>query len=219
FNEGYAATTGEALGREELAAEAIRLGRLLAELMPDEPEVIGLLALMLLTEARRAARAGVDGEIVLLADQDRSRWDRPMINEGLALVAACIRRDQPGRYQIQAAIQAVHSNAATIDEVDWPRILHLYDQLLILIPTPVVELNRAVALAEVAGPEKALDALDGLDLESYALFHATKADLLRRVGRASEAADAYESALVLTDNGAERRFLQRRRRSLSDLAG
>ena len=215
FNEGYTATAGDELVRSDLCAEAIRLARLLADLMPDEPEVLGLLALLLLTEARRAARTGANGSLVLLPDQDRTRWDRALIDEGQALVARCIRRNQPGPYQIQAAINAVHSDAATAAETDWGQILALYDQLLAASPTPVVALNRAVAVAEVHGPEAALAAVDGLDLGSYHLFHATRADLLRRLGRTQEAAAAYGAAVGLAGNAAERRFLEERRRSLA----
>jgi RNA polymerase sigma-70 factor (ECF subfamily) len=183
--------------------------------MPDEPEVLGLLALLLLTEARRPARTAADGSLVLLPDQDRTRWDRALIAEGQALVAACIRRNQPGVYQLQAAVNAVHSDAATAADTDWGQILQLYDQLLALSPTPIVALNRAVAVAEVHGPATALTAVDALDLGGYHLFHATRADLLRRLGRAGEAADAYDAALDLVGNAAERRFLEARRRSLA----
>jgi len=214
FNEGYTASSGEALVRDDLCREAIRLGRLLAELMPDEPEVIGLLALMLLTAARREARTDPDGGLVLLADQDRRRWDGRLIAEGHALVRQCLRRDQPGPYQIQAAIQAVHSDAPTAADTDWGQILQLYDQLLALDPSPVVALHRAVAVAEVAGPREALALADGLRLDRYHVFHAVRADLLRRLGRSTEAAEAYEKAIARTENTAERHFLQHRRRSL-----
>ncbi|MEW1750833.1 RNA polymerase sigma factor [Streptomyces angustmyceticus] len=214
FNEGYTASSGEALVRDDLCREAIRLGRLLAELMPDEPEVIGLLALMLLTAARREARTDPDGGLVLLADQDRRRWDGRLIAEGHALVRQCLRRDQPGPYQIQAAIQAVHSDAPTAADTDWRQILQLYDQLLALDPSPVVALHRAVAVAEVAGPREALALADGLRLDRYHVFHAVRADLLRRLGRSTEAAEAYEKAIARTENTAERHFLQHRRRSL-----
>jgi RNA polymerase sigma-70 factor (ECF subfamily) len=214
FNEGHIATSGDALVREDLCAEAIRLARLLAALMPDEPEVLGLLSLMLLTDARRPARTAPDGSLVLLPDQDRTRWDRALAAEGQALVRACLRRNQPGPYQIQAAINAVHTDAATAADTDWPQILALYDQLLAIAPTPVVALNRAVALAEVAGPRAALDALEGIALERYLPLHASRADLLRRLGRTAEAAAAYETAASLAANAAERRFLEQRRREL-----
>lgn len=215
FNEGHTATGGDELGRIDLVHEAIRLARLLAELMPDEPEVIGLLALMLLTAARLPARTGSDGSLVLLGDQDRSRWDPTLIDEGQALVRECLRRNRPGPYQIQAAINAVHTDAPTAAETDWQQIVALYDQLLAIMPTPVVALNRAVAVAEVDGPETALQIVEGLDLPDYHPFHVTRADLLRRLGRTHEAADAYATAAQLTDNRAERRFLERRRAQLS----
>jgi RNA polymerase sigma-70 factor (ECF subfamily) len=214
FNEGYSATAGDALVRADLGAEAIRLARLLAALMPDEPEVHGLLALLLLSDARRPARVAPDGSLVLLPDQDRSRWDEALIAEGHALVRACLRRNQPGPYQLQAAINAVHTDARSAEDTDWAQIVQLYDQLLALSPTPVVALNRAVALAEVRGPVAALAAVDRLALPEYHLFYATRADLLRRLGRVGEAADAYDAALALVENGAERRFLEMRRASL-----
>jgi RNA polymerase sigma-70 factor, ECF subfamily len=214
FNEGYAATSGGRLVRDDLCAEAIRLGRLLAELMPDEPEVMGLLALLLLTESRRATRTSPDGDLVLLADQDRSRWDRALIAEGQDIVRDCLRRNQPGPYQIQAAINAVHSDAPTADATDWAQILQLYDQLLAVTPSPVVALHRAVALAEVAGPEPALAVVDGLDLDGYHVFHVVRAELLRRLGRMAEAAAAYHAAIDRTDNDVERAFLQRTLRSI-----
>jgi RNA polymerase sigma-70 factor (ECF subfamily) len=215
FNEGHTASAGDELVRQDLCAEAIRLARLLATLMPDEPEVLGLLALLLLTESRRPARTGPDGSLVLLADQDRSRWDPELIAEGQALVRACLRRNQPGPYQIQAAINAVHSDAATAADTDWGQILQLYDQLLALSPTPVVALNRAVAVAEVHGPALALAAIESLDLDGYHLFHALRADLLRRLGRSEEAAAAYDDALARAGNAAERRFLEERRGSVT----
>ncbi|MFI7117310.1 RNA polymerase sigma factor [Amycolatopsis sp. NPDC049868] len=215
FNEGYAASSGERLVREDLCAEAILLGRLLAGLMPDEPEATGLLALMLLTESRRAARTGEDGDVVLLAEQDRSRWDRSLITEGQALVRACLRRNQPGPYQIQAAINAVHSDAADTASTDWSQVVELYDLLLAMNPTPVVALNRAVAVAEVRGPAKALDVIDALDLEGYHLYHAIRADLLHRAGRTAEAAQEYEEAIRQAGNSAERRLLERKLAALS----
>jgi RNA polymerase sigma-70 factor (ECF subfamily) len=203
FNEGH-------LGRVELGLEAIRLGRLLATLMPDEPEVLGLLALMLLTESRRAARTGPDGGLVLLADQDRDLWDETLIADGQALVRRCLRRNRPGPYQIQAAISAVHSDARSATATDWSQILALYDQLLACSPTPVVALNRAVAVAELSGPATALDLVDELDLDGYYLYHAIRADLLRRLGRDAEAADSYQTAFDRAHNPAERGFLNAR---------
>jgi RNA polymerase sigma-70 factor (ECF subfamily) len=211
FNEGYVAGSGERLVREDLCAEAIRLGRLLTDLMPDEPEVSGLLALMLLTEARRPARATPEGALILLADQDRSRWDRDLIAEGQEIVRRCLRLNRPGPYQIQAATNAVHSDAPSAAETDWAQILQLYDLLLAITPTPVVALNRAVAVAEVEGPEAALAIVDSLDLQSFYLFHAVRADLLRRLGRHTEAAAAYEQAIARSENAAEREFLRQRR--------
>ncbi|HEX3823988.1 MAG TPA: RNA polymerase sigma factor [Mycobacteriales bacterium] len=210
FNEGYAASSGESLTREDLCLEGIRLARLLVELMPDDPEALGLLGLLLLTEARRTARTATDGSIVLMPDQDRSSWDRTLIAEGHALVRRCLQRGAPGPYQIQAAINAVHTDAATAAATDWRQILALYDQLLVIAPTPVVELNRAVALAEVNGAAAGLEAVDVLDLGDYYLFHSTRADLLRRLDRSAEAADAYRAALDLMTNPAERAFLESR---------
>jgi RNA polymerase sigma-70 factor (ECF subfamily) len=210
FNEGYTASSGDQLVRPDLCAEAIRLGRLLAQLMPDEPEVMGLLALMLLTESRRPARTGPDGALVLLADQDRARWDSALIAEGQAIVRQCLRRNQPGPYQIQAAINAVHSDAPSAADTDWDQILRLYDQLLAVAPSPVVALNRAVAVAEVDGPATALALVDGLEpssLGGYYLFHAIRADLLRRLGRRADADAAYEIAIARTKNAAERAYL------------
>ena len=207
FNEGYAASSGGALARADLCAEGIRLGRLLAQLMPDEPEVLGLLALMLLTESRRAARTSADGALVLLADQDRTRWDRTLIAEGQAIVRQCLRRDQPGPYQIQAAINAVHSDASVAAATDWNQILRLYDQLLAVAPSPVVALNRAVAVAEVEGPAAALALVDGLDLGGYYLFHAIRADLLRRLDRRADAEAAYDLAIARNGNAVERAHL------------
>ncbi|MFF1925835.1 RNA polymerase sigma factor [Streptomyces sp. NPDC058221] len=216
FNEGYAASSGDRLVREDLCAEAIRLGRLLTALMPDEPEAVGLLALMLLTESRRPARSGPDGGLVPLDEQRRELWDRALIAEGQSLVRQCLRRGRPGPYQIQAAVNAVHSDAATASATDWGQILRLYDQLLAVGPTPVVALNRAVAVAEVEGPEAALALVDRLELDGYHVFHAVRADLLRRLGRTREAASAYERAADLSGNRAEQDFLRGRRRALPD---
>jgi RNA polymerase sigma-70 factor (ECF subfamily) len=217
FNEGYAASSGEELIRTGLCAEAIRLGRLLADLMPDEPEVTGLLALMLLTDARRASRATDDGALVLLPDQDRGRWDRALIAEGHALVRQCLRRDQPGPYQIQAAINAVHTDAPAAAQTDWRQIVQLYDQLMVVAPNHVVALNRAVAVAEVDGPAAGLAIVDQLSTDSYYLLPAVRAQLLARLGRTAEAAAEYQAALNLTGNLTQRRFLQLRRDEL--LAG
>jgi RNA polymerase sigma-70 factor (ECF subfamily) len=215
FNEGYTATSGDDLSRADLSAEAIRLASMLVQLMPDEPEVHGLLALLLLIEARRGARTDSNGSLVLLADQVRSRWDAEMIAQGHSMVASLIRRNQPGPYQLQAAINAVHTDAPSAVDTDWEQILQLYDQLLALTPTPIVALNRAVALAEVHGASDGLAAVDGLDLDDYFLFHSTRAELLRRLGRDAEAADAYERAMGLVANAAESRFLEQRRQSLT----
>jgi RNA polymerase sigma-70 factor, ECF subfamily len=206
FNEGYAATGGTELVRDDLCAEAIRLGRLLAELMPDEPEVNGLLALMLLVASRRPARIDSKGEIVLLADQDRTRWDRALIEEGQARVRASLRRDRPGPYQVQAAINAVHSDADSASETDWNQVLSLYDLLYQLSPNAVVALNRAVVLAEVKGAAVALAAVEGLDLDRYHPFHATRGQLLSRLGRHADAAAAFQRALALTTNETEQSF-------------
>jgi len=192
-----------------LCLEAIRLARLLATLMPDEPEVAGLLALLLLTESRRASRLRPDGSLVLLGGQDRTRWDRSLIDEGQAIVRRCLRRNQPGAYQLQAAINAVHADAATIEQTDWSQIVALYDQLLEVAPTQVVALNRAIAIGEVEGAAAALSLVDELDLDNYHPFHATRADLLRRLGRNSEAAAAYERAADMAPTDAERDFLRR----------
>jgi RNA polymerase sigma-70 factor (ECF subfamily) len=214
FNEGHTATAGASLIRLGLCEEALRLARVLAELMPDEPEVLGLLALLLLTHSRSASRTAPGQPLVLLPDQDRSRWDLALIGEGQDLVRRCLRRNQPGPYQIQAAIAAVHSDAPTAEQTDWAQILALYDQLMAIAPTPVVALNRAVALAEVAGPAAGLAATDDLDLGSYFPFHAARADLLRRLGRSAEAVEAYDAAMALTANPAARDFLGRRRHAL-----
>jgi RNA polymerase sigma-70 factor (ECF subfamily) len=203
--------------RVDLSTEAIRLGQVLVDLMPDEPEAVGLLALLLLTHARRAARTRSDGTLVLLDEQDRSLWDRSLIQEGQALVRACLRRDSPGVYQVQAAINAAHSDETLSRHARWVQVLALYDLQLRLAPTPVVALNRAVALAEVQGPRAGLDAVDALpdSLTDYYLLHATRADLLRRLGRHPEAAAAYEAALARTSNAAERAFLEQRRRQIA----
>jgi RNA polymerase sigma-70 factor, ECF subfamily len=210
FTEGHTASSADRLVREELCTEAIRLGRQLSELFPDEPEVTGLLALMLLTDARRAARTTPDGDLVLLPDQDRDRWDRAQIAEGQALVRACLDRGEPGPYQVQAAIQAVHTDAPLAALTDWAQVLQLYDLLMALAPSPVVALHRAVAVAEVEGPGAALALVEQLTLPGH-LVHAVRADLLRRLGRHPEAAAAYETALERVDNQVERAFLERRR--------
>ncbi|MFG3260330.1 RNA polymerase sigma factor [Streptomyces sp. NPDC048172] len=209
FNQGH-------LERPDLAAEAIRLARLLVALMPDEPEATGLLALMLLTESRRAARTDADGELILLADQDRSRWDRALVGEGQELVRRCLRRDRPGPYQIQAAINAVHSDAPSAAVTDWGQIVALYDQLAVHDPGPVVALHRAVAVAERDGPAAALPLVEALaaDLDGYHVLHAARAELLRRLGRTEESRAAYEAALARTDSPAERAALRRSRATL-----
>jgi RNA polymerase sigma-70 factor (ECF subfamily) len=214
FNEGYTASSGERLMREDLCTEAIRLGRQLNELMPDEPEVMGLVALMLLIESRREARVSAEGDLVRLADQDRGRWNRALIHEGHTLVRRCLARNRPGPYQIQAAINAVHSDAASAAETDWRQILRLYDQLMAMTPSPVVALHRAVAVGEVEGAHAALTLVDTLDLDRYYLFHAIRADLLRRLGRHAEARHAYDAAIARSDNVAERDFLQQMRTGL-----
>ena len=211
FNEGYAASSGDSFVRSGLCTEAIRLARLLAELMPDEPEAAGLLAQLLLIWARRGARITPAGSLVLLPDQDRSLWDHAMIAEGQELVRSCLRRGRPGPYQLQAAINAVHSDAADAAQTDWAQILALYDQLITVTPTPVVALNRCVAVAEVHGPAAALGLVDQLSLDGYHLFHVTRADLLRRLGRRQDAAAAYDAAIARAANGAERAFLKDRR--------
>jgi RNA polymerase sigma-70 factor (ECF subfamily) len=224
YNEGHRATGGDGgLVRDDLCEEAVRLARVLAALMPDEPEVVGLLALLVLLDARRPARTAADGSLVLLADQDRGAWDRDKVAEGQALVRACLRRDQPGPFQIQAAINAVHSDAASAADTDWRQIVQLYDHLLTLTPTPVVALHRAVAVAEVEGAATGLSLVDALELPRHHVFHAVRADLLRRLGRDVEAAEAYDAAIALAGNEPEREFLQRRRDalrwSLRDLRG
>ncbi|GAA1323928.1 RNA polymerase sigma factor [Pseudonocardia xinjiangensis] len=228
FTEGYLASTGDDLLRPGLAAEAIRLGKMLAALMPDEPEALGLVALMLLQDSRRESRTGPDGQLVLLDDQDRSRWDRAEIDEGLALVETALRRGRPGPYQLQAAIAAVHAASSRAAETDWPQIVALYDELSARHPSPVVALNRAVAVAMVEGPQRGLELLDGIrGLERYRLFHAARGDLLRRQDRVAEAVVAYRRARQLAGNQAERRFLddacarlgERSPRELADDAG
>lgn len=209
YNEGYAASSGASLTRTDLSVEAIRLVRVLADLMPDEPEALGLLALLLLTEARRPARTDADSALVLLADQDRTRWNRAMIAEGHQLVRRCLRRDAPGPYQIQAAINAVHDDASSAARTDWSQIVTLYDQLMRYTPTTVVALNRAVAVAERDGAESGLAAIEPLrdDLDRYYPLHAARADLLARLHRDREAAEAYRKALEITDNEVFRRYL------------
>jgi RNA polymerase sigma-70 factor (ECF subfamily) len=224
FNEGYSATEGEALVRRELSAEAIRLARLLTELMPDEPECLGLLALLLLHDARQEARTSHSGELVLLEDQDRARWDRAEIDEGQAVLDRALRMGRAGPYQVQAAIAALHDSAPSAASTDWAEIAELYGRLANLAPSPVVELNRAVAVAMADGPGVGLallDALEGDDrLATYAYYHAARADLLRRLGRRTEATDAYRRAIELTSNQVERAFLARRIRELdATLAG
>ena len=211
FNEGYDASSGETLVRTDLSAEAIRLSRVLAALMPDEPEVLGLLALTLLTDARREARSA-DGELVLLEDQDRARWDHVRIAEGRALLDRAWRIGRPGTYALQAAIALTHDTAATYEATDWGRIVTLYSTLMLVEPSPVVDLNRAVAEAMAFGPERGLARVDGLrdELDAYPYLHASRADLLRRLGRHEEAAGAYRRALALTGNASERRFIERR---------
>ncbi|MEU2733398.1 sigma-70 family RNA polymerase sigma factor [Streptomyces griseoviridis] len=208
FNEGYT-------GSPELCAEAVRLARLVIELMPDEPEATGLLALLLLIDARASARRGADGALVPLPEQDRALWDRALIAEGQDLVRRCLRRDRPGPYQIQAAVQAVHSDARRAEDTDWGQILRLYDHLMAVAPSPVVALNRAVAVAETRGPEAALALVDALDLDRYHVLHAVRADLLRRLGRNREAVRAYTAALARTESTAERALLERRRAELT----
>ena len=214
FNEGYRATSGDSLVRDELCAEAIRLGRVLHELLPEDLEVTGLLALMLLVQSRRAARLDLAGSLVLLTDQDRDSWDRHLIDEGQALVRKCLECNQPGPYQLQAAINAVHCDAARSGNTDWWQILQLYNQLLVMSPTPVVALNRAVAVAEVEGGDAALALVEELGVEEFQMFHAIRADLLRRLGREAEALAAYGEAINLTANAVERTFLERRRGEL-----
>jgi RNA polymerase sigma-70 factor (ECF subfamily) len=213
FNEGYLATgDGDPL-RDELTGEAIRLTRILRQLLPDEPEVAGLLGLLVLTEARRAARVR-NGQLVPLDEQDRAGWDHALIAEGHALVRECLATNRPGRYQILAAINAVHTDAPTATDTDWSQVLALYDQLVQLDPSPLVALNRAVAVAELDGPSVALAIVDRLPLTGYHAWHAVRADLLRRLGRSSEAKEAYDAAIAATQNSAERAYLRRKRGEL-----
>ena len=214
FNEGYTASAGDRLIRADLCADAVRLGRRLHELIPDEPEVMGLLALLLLVDSRRAARTTPDGAMVLLAEQDRGRWDRARIAEGQALVRRCLALNRPGPYQLQAAVNAVHADAARAGDTDWRQILALYDLHMAIAPSPIVALHRAVAVAEVEGPAPALAIIDGLDLGAYHLWHAVRADLLCRLGRDAEAAAAYDAAIAAATNAAERDFLFLRRVAL-----
>jgi RNA polymerase sigma-70 factor, ECF subfamily len=210
FSEGYAASSGDRLIRTELTSEAIRLGRLLTRLMPDEPEAAGLLALMLLEQARSEARSTPEGKLIPLPEQDRSRWDASLILQGQELVRQCLRRGQPGPYQIQAAINAVHSDAPSAADTDWTQILALYDRLLAITASPIVALNRAVAVAEISGPQAALGLIDELPLDHYYLFHAIRADLLRRLGRAGQGEEAYRAAIERTRNAAEIAFMKER---------
>jgi len=210
FNEGYLASAGDELIRRELALEAIRLARLLVDLMPDEPEARGLLALMLLTQSRAAARVSAAGSIVLLADQDRSKWDATLIAEGQEQLRICLRRNRPGSYQLQACIAAVHSDADAAETTDWTQILTIYDQLLVVSDTPIIRLNRAVVQAELGDIQGALAEVDALSIDQYYLFHSVRGDLLQRLGRSSEAAEAFQAALQLTSNGAEQLLLQGR---------
>ena len=216
FNEGYTASTGAELSRADLCEEAIRLARVLRGLLPDDAESLGLLALMLLVDARRVARVGTGGVLVPLADQDRACWDRALIAEGHELVRASLRRNEPGPYQLQAAIAAVHDDAPSAGATDWAQIAALYEQLAAVAPGPVVALNRAIAIAEVDGPEAGLAAIEGVQLEGYHLLHATRADLLRRAGRAGAADEAYAAAIALAANDVERSYLEGRRRALRD---
>jgi RNA polymerase sigma-70 factor (ECF subfamily) len=215
FNEGYSASGGGQLVRGDLCDEAIRLGRALAALMPGEPEVLGLLGLMLLADARREARLDADGSFVPLGGQDRSRWDRLKIAEGQAIVRRCLQLARPGPYQVQAAIQAVHSDAPAFEDTDWRQIVALYDQLYALTPTPVVALNRAVALAEIAGAEAGLTALESVALDEYHLYHAVRGDLLARLGRVEDARAAFDRAIALCPTVVERRSLEQRRQGVA----
>lgn len=219
FNEGYSASGGEELQRQELVDEALRLGRTLLRLLPEDPEVAGLLALMLLVDARRAARSDADGALVRLADQDRGLWDRARIEEGRALLRGCLARNQPGPYQLQAAINAVHSDAREARDTDWRQILAIYDQLMALTPNAVIAMNRAVVVGELEGPAKALALVDELELERYHLWHAVRADLLRRMGRLEEAESSYGLAIGKCENEREKAFLEKRLGELGYPAG
>jgi len=218
YNEGYVASEGKLLFRVDLATEAIRLGRVLVRLMPDEPEAMGLLALMLLNDARRDARVDANGELVTLDEQDRTRWDRRSITEGTRLVDRALRMRRPGLFQLQAAISALHCQAETSDDTDWRQIVALYDVMMTIAPTPIVALNRAAAVSMAEGPEAGLVAIAQIDqldqLEEYHLLHASRADMLRRAGQLIEARSAYERAIALTNNSTERGFLARRVSSL-----
>jgi RNA polymerase sigma factor (sigma-70 family) len=220
FNEGYSATAGADLVRQELCAEALRLGRLLATLMPEEPEILGLLALMLFQDSRRSTRTGPRGELMLLSEQDRSRWDRAQIEEGVRVLNRALRLRRPGRYQLEAAIAALHAEASTAEGIDWPQIAALYEELLRFVPSPVVALNRAVAVAEAGGPEGGLALVEQIEgLERYHLLHAVRADFLRRLGRNEEAGDAYRQAHELARNPVEKEFLARRLDELATAGG
>jgi RNA polymerase sigma-70 factor (ECF subfamily) len=214
FNEGYSASSGERLVREDLCDEAIRLGRVLAQLLPEESEVLGLLSLMLLIDARRAARTAA-GKFVRLADQDRESWSQAYLDEGRQLLRICLARNRPGPYQLQAAINAVHSDARSVAQTDWSQIVALYDELMKIAPSPVIALNRAVAVAEIDGAERALRLVEAIELPGYHLLHAVRADLLRRLGRCAEAASEYQNAIDLCANLRERDFLTEQYRSVS----
>jgi RNA polymerase sigma-70 factor (ECF subfamily) len=214
FNEGYSTFSGEEVLRAELCDEGIRLGRLLVTLLPQESEILGLLALMLLIDARRDARV-VGGGLVLLSAQDRTLWDPSKMDEGRALMRVCLTRNRPGTYQLQAAVNAVHGDAPSAASTDWRQILELYDQLMSIAPSAVVALNRAVAVAEVGGVVHALQLVDAIDLPKYHLYHAVRADLLRRVGRSADAASAYRLAIDNCENKMERDFLVRQLQSLA----
>jgi RNA polymerase sigma-70 factor, ECF subfamily len=215
FNEGYKSSGGTELVRDELCVEAIRLARLVVQLMPQEAEALGLLAMMLLIHARRRARVAEDGSLRTLSEQDRSLWDRESIADGIALVRECLRRNRPGPYQIQAAMNAVHAQADNVRATDWAQIVQLYDQLLAISPTPIASLNRAVAVAELSGPDAGLEAIKACDLDDYYLYHAIRADLLQRAGKAAEALSAYDFAIARAENETEKTFLKRKRAELS----